>query len=139
MPRRHGHRRLQLRRHTRLLLLLPFALAVTSCRDASAPDAPGGPHLAVFDAPAAHRNGAALIELTGAGIDTVIASIGQLFMHREGDVVRVAIVATTPGPLDFVIELQPGSRIPAVRIIEVADEHNQLRPSLDGYAVRFFR
>jgi hypothetical protein len=123
-------------RAVRALVLLAAA-AAAACGDSSAPPAAGGVYTATLSAPAGHANGAALIELSGAGIDTVTAVDAQVFMQRAGDAVRVAVIADEPGALRFALTMRQGSRLPRANVLEVSDAADALRTPLSGYSVSF--
>ncbi len=76
-----------------------------------------------------------MLELVGPGTRGVRAVTGLIYTHRAGDTVRVVIMLDPPGKLGLVIRVDDIHRPPAVRLREVADDRNALRP-LSGYEVR---
>lgn len=121
------------------LVLLSSALVLAACGDATRPDA-GGRYTATLAAPAGHVNGAAVVVLTGEGIDSVTAVTGRVFAQRlQGRYVRVVVVNEQPGALAFAVHIARGGDMPTANILEVADGEDELRPTLAGYAVRFAR
>lgn len=122
-----------------LPLLLILAAGAVACGDAGTPPDAGGNYVATLAAPAGNLDGAAVLELTGAGIEDVTAAGVQLFMERSGDRMRVVIVRDDPGVIRFDIRVARGSRLPQAQVIEVADGSDALRASVSGYTVRFTR
>lgn len=81
--------------------------------------------------------GAAVIELVGSGLGLVRVESGLVFTSVSGDATRAVILRHRPGVIEFAVEVPDRGSPPDVRILEVADGDDQLRSSLDGYAVRF--
>lgn len=117
-------------------LCAALTISAAACGDDSTTPASGGTYTAMLEGPDGHMNGAALISLTGTGIDSVTSRYGRIFTEREGDAIRVILVAETPGNLNFVVHMRDGSDLPAASILEVSDENDDLRP-LQGYTLRF--
>lgn len=113
-----------------------LVLLAAACGDASAPET-GGRYLATLASPNGQLDAAAVIELTGNGIDTVTAAdAAQVFVQRSGSTMRVVVVKDVPGSIQFAVQLAKGSRIPEATVVEVADGGDQVRTSLTGYRVR---
>ena len=120
--------------HGLWILLL---VGVAACGDATTPER-GGDYVVTLRAPAGHVDGAAVIELSGAGVDTATALAGRVFMQRLADgVVRIVVVNDEPGAVRFHVRLTRGRSMPRASIIEVASADDEVRSDLSGYAVRF--
>jgi hypothetical protein len=122
----------------RKVLAVALVSAFTACGDATPPEVDGD-YVATITAPTGNADGAAVLELTGAGIEDVSAADAQLFTERSGERVRIVLVRDQPGALRFNVRLARGSAFPTATIIEVADGADALRASTSGYGVRFSR
>ncbi len=98
----------------------------------------GGEYRAVLQSPNGVE-GAAAIELTGPGIQSVTAGSGQLFQQSAGNVTHLVLVSNPAAPLSFRITMAPGQAPPAARVVEVVDGNDLPRASLAGYSVVFGR
>jgi hypothetical protein len=83
--------------------------------------------------------GAAAIELTGTGIQSVTASVGRVFTQASGGTTRVVVVSEPAAQLAFRVTMAPGQGPPAARVVEVVDGSDQPRASVAGYSVTFSR
>lgn len=115
-----------------------LALLLAACGDGGTDPQKGGDFTATLVSPA-RSEGAAVIELSGPGVESVTADGGQLFSERAGDALRVVVVLDPPGEVRFRMRLAPGNPLPTATVVEVADGESRLRPSLAGYRVRFAR
>jgi hypothetical protein len=96
--------------------------------------------VATIIAPAGQVDGAAVVELAGRGVAAVSQAGGRVFLERlPDDLTRVVIVNDAPGPLQFLLDVAPGSDMPRATLIEVADTADALRSSLAGYRVSMQR
>jgi len=113
---------------TRWLLLVGTLLGLIACD--TEPAGPSGPGALKVTLRSLFRQdaGAAVIELIGAGIDSVSAIDGDLFLSRNDDVVRVVVLRDQPGQIEFLIHADDRSTPPVVHLIEVTDSSNQLWP-----------
>ena len=118
-------------------LLALLTAAAIGC-DSTPPDNGGG-WVATLGAPAGALDGAAVVELRGAGIQTVTATNGQLFTEATDSTVRVVVVRDTPGTISFNVQLERGSAMPRATVLEVADGNDVLRATPTQYSVRFAR
>lgn len=116
---------------------LAALVILAACRDVNEPP-PGGAYVATLVSPN-RAEGAAVIELEGAGIEALSERGGELFSETTGRTVRVVIVREAPGAIEFGVTMASGSRPPTARVIEVADGEDQLRDALDRYSLRFGR
>ena len=120
-------------------LVLLVALAASACGDATTPEH-GGSYVATLNAPGGHTDGAAVIELTGAGVEGVTSVAGRVFVERaSAATTRVVVVNHEPGRVQFALQLARGSSMPRATVLEVSDERDQLRATLNGYSVSFAR
>lgn len=120
------------------LLLLPALLALGACDRGGTGSEDGGEYRAVLQSPNG-AEGAAAIELTGPGIQSVTATTGQIYSQGAGTTTRVVLVQVPAAPIEFRVTMAPGQRPPAARVVEVADGNDLPRASLDGYRVTFRR
>ncbi|HEX6370589.1 MAG TPA: hypothetical protein VF006_16820 [Longimicrobium sp.] len=120
------------------LLLLAAALSAGACDRGGTGVPDGGEYRAVLQSPNG-AEGAAAIELTGPGIQSVTAATGRLFTQTAGTTTRVVLVHEPAAAIEFRVTMAPGQAPPAARVVEVADGNDQPRASLAGYAVTFGR
>ncbi len=119
------------------LLILPALLALPACEPGTGSD-PGGEYRAVLESPNG-AEGAAAIELTGPGIQSVTASTGRIFTQSAGTTTHVVLVQEPAAAIEFRVTMAPGQAPPSARVVEVADGSDQPRASLAGYRVTFGR
>lgn len=124
-----------MKRLRHFLPALAAALALAACGGDGPSDPPRNPGQvsAVLVSPNG-AEGAALVELTGAGVRDVMLVGGQAFV-QAGNPARVLLVLGTPGEVRFSVLLDDKASVPTARVLEVSDGGNNLRPSLDGYRV----
>ena len=120
------------------LLLFPLVLALAACDRGGTGSEPGGEYRAVLQSPNG-AEGAAAIELTGPGIQSVTASAGRIFTQNAENTTRVVIVHEPAAEIAFTVTMARGNGPPDVRVVEVADGNDQPRASLAGYHVTFRR
>jgi hypothetical protein len=84
--------------------------------------------------------GAAVFELTG-GVDLgpVTTDGGDTFFEHADGTSRVVVVRDEPGQLWFQVRTADVGKFPTVKILQVADGENRLRPSVSGYEFDFER
>lgn len=124
-----------------LLFAAPVMLALAACDDGpqTPPTPTGGDYDAVLQGPTSSES-AALVELTGGGIEDVQSTGPALVASSPvSGGRRVVVVRTAPGAIGFRVRMAPGSEAPTARIVELADDKDQLRTSLTGYQVTFTR
>jgi len=83
--------------------------------------------------------GAAVFDVSGADlreVRLVEGEEGRLFEEQAGAATMVAVIRATPGTLRFVIEVDDPRRVTGVRVVQVADGDDRIRPALDGYLVQ---
>ena len=84
--------------------------------------------------------GAALVVLMGPGIGEVTPVGGnQLYSNSSLDEVRIVLINQNDGTLAFRVEVADTTIEPAAIVEEVANPHNQIRSTLDGYQLAFRR
>ncbi len=118
------------------LALLPL-LAGLGCGDGGPRSGPG-----IVTAEVRSPNGpegAALIELLGAGIDGVESESGWIFSSSGPESTRVLVVLDRPGPLRFRVAVPDTTAPPGAVVLEVADGANDLRSNPGAYRVEFVR
>ena len=120
------------------ILILPALLGLAACDRGGTGSDPGGEYRAVLESPNGPE-GAAAIELTGPGIESVTADVGRLFTQAAGGTTRVVLVREPAGDIEFRVTMAEGQEPPAVRVVEVADGGDVPRASLSGYRVTFSR
>lgn len=98
----------------------------------------GGEYRALLQSPHGDE-GAAAIELTGPGIQSVTAPAGRLWTQVAGNTVHAVLVRDPAGPLELLVTMAPGQTPPAARVVEVVDRFDQPRASTAGYSVTFTR
>ncbi len=81
--------------------------------------------------------GAAVLELIGAGLGNVRAISGHLFVRHSGDTLRLVAILEEPGSVEFVLEWFRKKSRPEARVLEIVDGKNSVRSSLVGYRVEF--
>jgi hypothetical protein len=122
-----------------ILLIAPALLALSACDGGGTePPPPGGDYNAVLQGPTAMES-AALLELTGTGIEDVQSSTALLATSPVSGGRRVVLVKEVPGTIEFRVRVAPGNEPPTARIVELADADDRLRASLTGYQVTFTR
>jgi hypothetical protein len=125
----------------RSILLVPFAvLALAACDKGGTDPAPppGGDYDAVLQGPT-NAESAALLELTGTGIESVSSLTASLFSTPVAGGHRVVLLRAAPGTLSFRVRVAPGNEPPTARIVELAGADDQLRTQLNGYQFTFTR
>ena len=124
------------------LLLFTALLSLAACGDGGGGPGTGtedgGEYRAVLQSPNG-AEGAAAIELTGPGIQSVTASGGRLFSQASNGTTRVVVVHQTAAEIAFRVTMAPGQAPPAARVVEVVDGNDLPRTSLTGYSVTFGR
>jgi hypothetical protein len=114
--------------HVRMLLGCTL-FALSACgTDAAGPSGPGQLNVALRSF-IARDNAAAVVELSGSGINSVSAIDGELFFTRDGNIVRVIVLLDQPGTIEFLVHVDDRSTPPTASLIEVADSDNRLRPN----------
>jgi hypothetical protein len=121
------------------LLLFAAIVSLGACeRGGGTTTEDGGEYRAVLESPNG-AEGAAAIELSGPGIQSVVASTGRIFTQSAGTTTHVVLVQEPAGAMEFRVTMAPGQAPPAARVVEVADGNDQPRASLAGYRVTFGR
>ena len=112
-------------------------LALAAC-DGGGTDAAqaGGEYIATLESPNGPE-GAAVLELTGSGVQAIRATSLSLFRQPVSGGTRLLLVREPAGRLEFRVRMAAGSRPPEVRVVEVVDGEDRQRASLAGYAVDF--
>ena len=78
--------------------------------------------------------GAALVVLMGPGIGEVTpVGSNQLYSNSSLDEVRIVLINQNDGTLAFRVEVADTTIEPTAIVEEVANPHNQIRLTLDGY------
>lgn len=72
-------------------------------------------------------DGAALLKMSTAGVQTLEAIEGQVYFRRVGDNIRIMLLRAYPGALSFRIRLTAAGPTPEVQLLQVADTDNRLR------------
>lgn len=112
-------------------------LALAACDGGGTDAAPsGGEYIATLESPHGPE-GAAVLELTGSGVQTIRATSLSLFRQPVSGGTRLVLVREPAGRLEFRVRMAPGSPPPGVRVVEVVDGEDRRRASLAGYAVAF--
>ena len=125
-------------KHRSILIALAAVLALGACDAGDPGDPPGGEYRARLRSPNGDE-GAAALELTGPGIQSIAADGTRLHTQPSGNTTHVVLIRDPAGPIEFRITMAPGQAPPAVRVVEVVDGNDRPRPSLDGYRVTFSR
>lgn len=122
-----------------LLRLLALLIPLAACDGGGTGTAPlGGEYIAVLQSPHG-AEGAAILELTGEGIQEVVAASATLFQQPVNGGRRVMLVREPGGRIEFRVRLAEGAGLPAVRVLQVVDGDDVPRSSTDGYQVSFTR
>lgn len=118
--------------------MIPVLLLALSGCDGGGTDTgrAGGEYVAVLESPHG-AEGAAVLELSGSGMDAVTATSLSLFRQPVAGGIRLVLVREPAGRLEFRVRMASGSRLPAVRVVEVVDGDDRQRASLEGYEVSF--
>lgn len=117
------------------LVLLP---ALAACDGGTGASPAGGEFIAALQSPHGPE-GAALLELTGEGIESVAGSSVTLLDLPVNGGRRVMLVREPAGVIEFRVRVAPGNEPPDARVLQVVGPDDQLRPSTDGYAVTWTR
>ena len=122
------------------LLILPLLLALSACDGGEGTGAAlsGGEYIATLESPHG-AEGAAILEITGPGVEEVFASSATVFQQPVSGGRRVVLVREPAGPIEFRVRIAPGNELPQVRVVQVVDGNDAVRPSTDGYRVSFTR
>ena len=121
------------------LLLFATILSLGACeRGGGTPPEDGGEYRAVLESPHG-AEGAAAIELTGPGIESITTSTGRIFTQSAGTTTHVVLVQEPAGSIEFRVTTAAGQAPPSARVVEVADGNDQPRAALAGYRVTFGR
>lgn len=119
------------------ILVLPLLLGVAGCDGGgTGAAAAGGEYIATLESPHG-PDGAAVLELSGSGVESIRATSLSLFRQPVSGGTRLVLVREPAGRLEFRVRMADGSRPPAVRVVEVVDGEDRQRASLEGYEVRF--
>jgi hypothetical protein len=113
-----------------------MVLALGAC-ESMGPEEKGGPGFltATLHSPKG-AEGSAVFQLEdGVDLGLVSASGGEVFYQHAGASSRVVVVLDEPGEVQFQVHTGDRSEPPRVTVLQVADESDDLRPSLDGYTV----
>lgn len=117
-------------------LMALFALA--ACDPGGTGSEPGGEYRAILESPNG-ADGAAAVELTGAGIESITGDSATVHSLAGGGTTRLVVLREPAGRLAFRITMAQGQAPPSARVVEVADGGDRPRASLDGYRVTFKR
>lgn len=120
-----------------LRLLVPL-LALAACDPGGTGSETGGEYRAVLESPNGAEGGA-ILELTGAGIESVAGDTTTVHSLGGGGTTRVVLLREPAGRLSFRVTLAEGAQPPAARVVEVVDGEDQPRASVAGYRVTFNR
>lgn len=125
-----------MRRRVQVGLIASLAGSIAACEgDRVAPPAPVPGEVSATLVSPNGPEGAAVLELIGAGLGDPTAPDGRLFAHRAGDTLRVIVVLEQAATIHFDVRVPDVSRLPSARVLEVADDFDVLRSSLSGYRV----
>ncbi len=116
-------------------LIALAAVTFVACGDDPTPPEPVPGDLLVTVVSPNGAEGSAVLETAEAGIVGVSADEAQVFHWRAGGLSRVVVLLDQAGELRFRLSVEDLNRPPRLRIVEVADSSNTLRPSLAGYRV----
>ena len=113
-------------------------LALSSC-DLLGPSGPSGPGWLHADLESPNgQEGSAVFELAGGrDLSTVSVDGGDVFYQQDGSTIRIVAVMDAAGPIRLQIRTEDVAKLPSVSVIQVADEENRLRNSLEGYRFSF--
>lgn len=117
-----------------LLLALLVLPALAACGDGTGASSAGGEYIAALQSPHGPE-GAALLELTGEGIESVAGSSVSLFQLPVSGGRRLMLVREPAGVIEFRVRVAEGHEPPDARVLQVVDPNDQVRPSTDGYRV----
>lgn len=126
-----------MRLSTILRLPLILGVLVLAACDAGGPERLAGTWTATLVSPNG-AEGAAVVELEGAGITAIRPLDGRVFSSIGDDGARVVVVRETPGIVRFEVDLAGAPGVPEARVVEVAGPDDALRP-LEGYTVEVAR
>jgi hypothetical protein len=119
-------------------LLALFSL--TAC-DLLGPSGPSGPGSFQFELLSPNGiEGAAVFEIAG-GVDLGPATVqgADVFTEYGVGTARIVVVLDDPGVIRFQLRTGNVRKEPRATVLQVADDHDDLRPSLTGYEVRMTR
>lgn len=123
-----------------LFVLLSLLLALAACDggEGTGTDLAGGEFIGTLQSPHGPE-GAAILEIGGAGVEEVFASSATLFQQPVSGGRRLVLVREPAGAIEFRVRMAPGNAPPEVRVVQVVDGDDAVRPSADGYTVSFTR
>lgn len=115
--------------------------ALTACGDSgSDPSEPEPGTLELQITSPAGSEGAALVEVTGVGVQGVQSAAGRAFMETMGvDTTQVLLILDTPGLLVFEADVADINASVGGRVLDVAGPDNALRADPAAYTVRVVR
>lgn len=119
-------------------LLLAATAALSACDGGTASETAGGEYIAALESPHGPE-GAAVLELSGTGVQSVHGASLSLFQQATSTGRRLVLVREPAGRLEFRVRMADGHAPPSVRVVEVVDGNDQPRASTDGYTVTFTR
>ena len=119
-------------------LFLLAALSLAACADEGPVSGPG-----TLTATLVSPNGpegAALVELVGENIGAITA-LGdtEVFSESDGGSTQVVLVNQSGGALSFWVAVADTTAPPSAVVHQVSGPDDQLRATLDGYALEFGR
>jgi hypothetical protein len=97
----------------------------------------GGVYRAVLQSPSG-AEGAALVSLSGGGIEKITSPTGQVFSQVSPNGASVAIFREPAGTLEFDVQVATGHEAPSAQVVEVVDGADRMR-GFAGYHVTFSR
>lgn len=120
-----------------LPLLGLFLSGLVGC-DVLGPDDQGGPGVFTLTLLSPYgEEGSAVFELTGGeGLGTVSPVGGEVFYRHGNGITKVVVVLDDPGEVRFRVRTEDVREDPTVRVVQVADGEDQLRPATSGYSVQ---
>jgi hypothetical protein len=80
-------------------------------------------------------DGAALVELDGAGVTSVGADSAEVLTDMRDGRLRVVVARRSPGPLVLTLAVRDTAADLDAVLLEVADAADAPRPSLAGYTI----
>ena len=112
-----------------------LAIFLLSCGEEATEPAPVPGDLAVSVVSPNGVEGAAVLQTVQEGIVDITSDVGQAHHWRAGDVSRIVVLLDAPGDIRFTLSVADLNRPPNLRVVEVADPDNRLRPLVVGYVV----
>lgn len=109
-------------------------LVIGGCDDTPSVPEPGRATL-TLRAPEGRAEGAAVLRISGGSIASPAVAGGEVFTRAGVGSTDVVVVLDTPGTISVTFQVDDLGALPSAQVLQVSGPSDDLRPSLQGYAV----